>query len=71
MSYQIIKQPKVYPSLFFVGVETGALYIESPRGMVCIDANGTGQIVGVIYPSSAGQYRVVEGDSKIVIEVGK
>lgn len=71
MSYQIIKQPKVYPSLFFVGVETGALYIESLGRMVCIDANGSGQRVGHTYSSSAGQYRVVEGGSKIIIEVGK
>jgi len=71
MSYQIIKQPKVYPSQFFVGVETGALYIESTRGMVCIDANGSEQSVGGTYQSNAGQYRLVEGGSKIVIEVGK
>jgi len=72
MSYQITSTKGAGTSVFFVGGETGALYVQTPNGrMVCVDANGSRQVVGSEYHRNHGTYSQVRVGQIIKIEVGK
>lgn len=72
MSYQITNAKGFGTSLFFIGDETGALYVALPHGrMLCVDANGTRQTVGHAYRLNQGSYTQVKVGQTLKIEVGK
>lgn len=72
MSYQIKQEPPPGKSVFWVGEETGALYVKTGfDAMVCIDAGQSNQRVGHSYSPRDGRYRMVNCGAELTIQVGK
>jgi len=72
MSYQITSRKDRGGSMFYVGVETGALYVKvGLASMLCIDGNGSAQVEGRNYSANAGRYEQVKPGQTIIIKVGE
>lgn len=72
MSYQVVNARELGTSMFYIGDETGALYVRMPnRNMLCVDAGGSGQKVGIEYAHNAGYYTQVKIGATITVKVGK